>query len=226
MYLAFAFRRRFYRVYINGNPSSSLVPGLKIANHSSWWDGLVLHYINEQIFQADSYAMMGETGLRQFPFFRKLGAFSVNSGSASSLRASLKYAEQLLRDGKNVWIFPQGEEVHLEKRPLQFRQGAAFLLNRTQVPVQPIAFYYTFTHHSRPELFIRMGEPIIIDGRKGEITNKLEEQVEALLDQIKEDLAEERLAGYRVVLGGPFTISEWITALRKTFQKRGDRHGV
>ena len=50
-------------------------------NHSSWWDSLMLFYLTKTVMNVDAVAMMEEEGLRRFPFFRKLGAFSINPAS-------------------------------------------------------------------------------------------------------------------------------------------------
>ena len=48
---------------------------LLIANHSSWWDGLVTFYLNNAVLKTDLYAMMSEQGMKDFPFFNELGLF-------------------------------------------------------------------------------------------------------------------------------------------------------
>ncbi|MGB6408620.1 MAG: 1-acyl-sn-glycerol-3-phosphate acyltransferase, partial [Planococcus donghaensis] len=74
---------------------------------------------------------------------------------------SLQYAESLLKEGKSVVLFPQGDEVHLEKRPLVFQSGVAYLMeNCPEVPIIPISFYYSFGHQQKPDLWIRQHAPV------------------------------------------------------------------
>ena len=51
--------------------------------------------------------MMDEQGLRQYPFFRRIGAFSVNRDKPRDMLASLQYAAGLLQSGCPVWVFPR-----------------------------------------------------------------------------------------------------------------------
>jgi 1-acyl-sn-glycerol-3-phosphate acyltransferase len=81
--------------------------GIYMINHSSWWDALILFYLNKTVMHVDAVAMMGEDGLRRFPFFRKLGAFSIDSSSRRDIKASLLYAKEQLAGGKSVFFFPQ-----------------------------------------------------------------------------------------------------------------------
>ncbi len=113
--------------------------------------------------------MMDEEGLKTYPFFRKLGAFSVDRKNGSQLRQSMKYAENLLKDKHNVWLFPQGEIVHQEQRPLIFESGAGFLINRfDDVAVKPVSIYYSFSQLQKPTASLVFGEAIHIKGKQTE----------------------------------------------------------
>lgn len=156
--------RSFRRVSVSGKLDAGVArerPILYIANHSSWWDGLLLYHLWRRSGEHNHYVMMDEAQLSQYRFFRKLGAYSVDKSSPGASRASLRYTESLLGEGARVWLFPQGDIRHLESRPLELQRGAAHLLRRVpQTAVVPVTFYYTSGLHSKPEASLTVGEPI------------------------------------------------------------------
>lgn len=204
LYNTWLLRTSFHRLYVRGHVVRT--PALYVANHSSWWDGLMAFQLSRFVFQQNSYAMMSEEGLEQYPFFRKLGGFSVNRTQRKEVVKSLDYAISLLRDGKSVWMFPQGEEQHIEKRPLQFFTGAVYVAERANVPIVPLAFYHSFRHHRKPEWFIHIGEPLRICDVSGsnrkEKTAELERICTAQLDDVRRLVITEQLQTFRCWDGG------------------------
>ncbi|KSU89271.1 hypothetical protein A2U94_00400 [Bacillus sp. VT 712] len=113
-----------------------------------------------------------------------------------------------------MWIFPQGKEEHLEKRPLQFSDGPSFIMLKEKgVQAIPIAYYYSFRHDQRPELFIKVGKRIEVNTEtsRSELTHKLEQAVTTELDSIKSKLVSEDLSTFDVFMTGRKTLSEWLT---------------
>jgi len=53
-------------------------PTIAFANHTNWWDGLVLFYLSRCQKGKDFYCMMEEKQMKHYPFFSWLGAFSVD----------------------------------------------------------------------------------------------------------------------------------------------------
>ncbi|WP_461671298.1 lysophospholipid acyltransferase family protein, partial [Mycobacterium tuberculosis] len=103
-------------------------PALFIMNHCSWWDGMLVFLAITRLsgYEREHYVMMDEKQLKKFRFFRRLGAFSVDKSSQRGILQSLRYAEEKLKAGHNVWLFPQGDIRHLEARPLQFQSGTGY----------------------------------------------------------------------------------------------------
>ncbi|NJP38820.1 lysophospholipid acyltransferase family protein [Alkalicoccus luteus] len=159
-YNAWLIKRHFKKVYV----SRSSVPlpdkpSILIVNHSSWWDPLFLFYYNERLWKRNSLAMMDEEGLNRYPFFAKLGAFSIGK-RARSIHTSLQYAEQQLRNGNDIFLFPQGGENPLEE-PFSFFTGAGHLKHAVpEAPVVPVCFYHGFRHHQLPEWSMITGNPV------------------------------------------------------------------
>lgn len=184
-------RRSFDQIYLYSKGNCPTTPAIYIANHSSWWDGLLYFHLCRNVLPEDTYIMMHESGLRHYPYFKKLGAFSINRSNPKDILRSLRYAEQLVQEGKSVWMFPQGEECHLEKRPLGFQPGISYMLEHLpHIQVVPISFYYSFGHKKKPEVYIEIGLPLYHHDLSGHSRNEktagLEQVFTEQLDELKE----------------------------------------
>ncbi|WP_216830481.1 lysophospholipid acyltransferase family protein [Alkalihalobacterium elongatum] len=203
----------------NDSIFNSTKPTLFLLNHSSWWDGLISFHLAKTLFSIDSYAMMEDKGLVAYPFFKRLGAFSIQLQSVKEIVASLRYAEQLLSQNKGVWMFPQGQEEHLEKRPLSFKNGAAYLIEKVPtIQVVPITYYYTFSGQQLPYLYIHVGRNLVFSGKtssRKQLTTMLEAIVTKQLDQQRHDVIHHLTDQYNVLLTGKRTVNELFQALKK-----------
>lgn len=189
-YLKPLLRSSFSNLFGRGIEAPSEKPVIFIANHSSWWDGLIFFYLNKQSWKHDIHMMMHESGLTRYPYFRFLGAFSINRKKPKDIMASLEYTEQLLKDGKSVVLFPQGDEFHQESRPLTFHNGVIYLLERCpDIPIIPISLYYSFRHERKPEVWIDQKKDFyyrdIPGGKRKEKTAFLETFCTEHLDELK-----------------------------------------
>lgn len=161
-------------------------PGLFLSTHSSWWDGLILLMLNESYLRHDVHVLMDEEGLRRFPFFRHLGAFSIKKGKLSDVRASLDYALRLLKDGKSVWMFPQGREYPQEQRPLEIGAGATMLLHSPDIRL--CAIYYTFASHSAPLVYVRFRNHTVVSKTRRLQKEEIARALEQLYDDTRDDV--------------------------------------
>jgi 1-acyl-sn-glycerol-3-phosphate acyltransferase len=161
-------------------------PVIYIANHSNWWDGLLVYdaYLARSTYK--HYIMMDEKQLSQFRFFSRAGAFSIDKSRPSGVVESLQYAAELLRMRQAVWIFPQGDIVHLEKRPLQFFSGVSYLLHQCpDAVVVPVTLYYSFAFKQKPEASLWFGAPVAEawgQMERREMTETLRQVLERQLD--------------------------------------------
>lgn len=132
---------------------------LIVANHTSWWDGLVSLYLTNRLLEADGYALMDARNLRRLRFFARVGAFGVDLDRPEDAAAGLRYAARLLaQPGRVVWVFPQGHEVAVHVRPLGFRPGAAAIARlRRDASVVPMGLRYEFGELELPRLFVSFG---------------------------------------------------------------------
>ncbi|KIL48844.1 hypothetical protein KP77_20550 [Jeotgalibacillus alimentarius] len=219
-YLKWQLKKHFYRVHLKDRQSHTEGSKLYIINHSSWWDGLIVFYLNRYHLKENAYAMMSKEGMEKFSFFSKIGAFPVDPASPKSIIRSLQFADARLNEKQSVWIFPQGREEHLEKRPLSFMNGPAYLLEKTpETEIIPVSCYYTFRHDQRPELFISIGESADKDALNGltreQKSNSLRMLLERNLDQLKSDIVHEKTDTYELFIKGFKTSSEWLEFLKR-----------
>ncbi|MBN8234233.1 lysophospholipid acyltransferase family protein [Halobacillus kuroshimensis] len=186
----------FNRILLNAPESVPKENTMFLINHSAWWDPLFIFYLNDQVIHSDGYGMMHEDGLQKFPFFRSIGAFSINSSNRKHLMESLSYSANLLSKGKTVWIFPQGEEQPLEKRPLEFFSGISYIVQKApHVHVVPVSIYYALEHQRKPNAYITIGEPLPQEGyaklNRKSMTHYFETAATKQLDELRARVIQE-----------------------------------
>lgn len=143
-------RRGLHGVYVRG-AWDTLPPGgvLLAANHHTWWDLYLSWLIGQKLRRPIGGLIQPET-LRQFPFFRLLGAVPT-----TELRSALRR----LGRGELFIVFPEGE-----LRPAgpvgALGPGLAFLAERARVPVYPVAIRAVMRGAERPEVFLALGAPV------------------------------------------------------------------
>jgi len=219
-------RKGFHKVWVSGGMElESGKPTLYMANHISWWDGLLAFELNRSLLRQEVYALMSEEGLRSFRFFRKLGAYSIDRSSPSSIRSSLAYTSELLsRKGTSVWLFPQGDIRHQDARPLRLKPGVGLLLERLpDIQVVPVSFYNTFRLDQKPEAFIRIGPPWATAERRDLSRRRLVEEAEELLtrqaDALRDTVIADEIEGFYPLTAGYSSTS---TRFVRFFRRGGD----
>ena len=176
-------------------------PLILYANHSSWWDALVIFQLGRAC-RLEQFAMMEEKQLREYPLFRRLGAFSVVRESPRAAARSVKYAAGLLRGtDRALWIFPQGETRPNDIRPLKFFSGVAHVIKRAGVAyAAPVALRYEFLDEFKPQAFARIGALQRLNAGENfqpkTVTRQLAETLTAELDQLRADVIRGQLNEY------------------------------
>lgn len=116
---------KFDRIAIDKNKSVLL-----IANHYSFWDGMLLYMVNTRLFKKRMYIMVLEETMHQHWSFRYGGIFSVKKGSRDAIN-SLDYATQLLDDPQNlVLIYPQGRLYSNFVTRVDFEKGVMRVIDK------------------------------------------------------------------------------------------------
>ena len=201
------FRRKFDSIWISNFDSiKTNAPTIFYANHSSWWDGLLAFQISQRL-KADSYVMMEEKQLKKLFLFRKLGAFSVVRETPRQAFESLNYAVDLLKEDprRALWIFPQGEILPNDARPLKFYRGLAKIVVKLEkCSIVPLAFRYEFLGEFKPRIFIKVGErgvfasDVKVDSKV--LTAHFESKMTELLEELKLDVASGKTEDYQKLL--------------------------
>ena len=216
-------RRHFARVRLRQaapKPERNGPPVVLFANHSSWWDGYMAMLLNERVWHLDTYVMIEEAQLARYSFFRWAGGFSVNRQNARSAAASIAYSAELLnqRQGRMLLIFPQGEILANDRRPVSFYTGIGHLARRVRDGrFYPLALRYEFVGEQRPEAFLSVGAPLRFPDDSTapkEITARLAQALTAELDALRDDVIAYRLQSFTTLVSGAQSINRLWDALR------------
>ena len=199
------------------------VPLIFMANHSSWWDGHLVALMNALVFHREGYTMMEDTQLARYQFFRYAGCFSVNRADGRSAAESISYATRcLLAHNRALLIFPQGEILANDARPLVFYNGMARLIKPlARAACVPVAIRLEFIGEAKPDAFVSAGAPVFVDGetRAGkyaiqQTTARLEVALACELDALCEPLRARKFESFQTVLTGRPSINRLWDAVR------------
>lgn len=219
-------KRHFHQIWTKGfeelkelDPSR---PVIFYANHSNWWDGLIGFYLTRDLLKIDGYMMVMAKQLRKYSFFRWIGAFSVERDSPISAYRSLEYVISLLGNTKKqpraLWIFPQGELLANDFRPIKFLRGLDWLIKHLpQVQLVAVAFRYEFLNEQLPEVFLSFNkinkasalsdlEKLNLPKAKSFIL-ELQEDLTRQLDELKKEVVEQKAAYYKPIFKGGMSIN-------------------
>jgi 1-acyl-sn-glycerol-3-phosphate acyltransferase len=161
-----------------------------VSNHVSYMDiPVVLGNIPEQ------FLFLAKEELFKIPMLgthlRTAGHVQVPREDPRSAIRTLQHTAALLHDGRSTLVFPEGGRS--ETGVLQeFKDGAAFLAIRAQIPVVPLAMIgmrnilrmHTLVFHRGP-VTLRIGEPISTEGmtthRRAELTALTRQRIVEML---------------------------------------------
>ena len=169
------------------------IPFIVYSNHSSWWDGLVAFEIFRRA-KLDAFCLMEEKQLKKLFLFQRLGAFSIVRENGREAVKSINYAAELLKEsGRTLLIFPQGEIVSNDARPIKFYNGLSRIIEKIgKVYAIPLAMRYEFLGEFKPQIFVNIGLPELIKIDKNfnakEKTEVFAERLTTNLDKLKSDI--------------------------------------
>lgn len=137
---------------------------------------------------------MEDKQMRQYTFFSKIGAFSINLEDPKASISSLRYAvESMKRESSCLFIYPEGRITPVSERQPDFRKGLAWLYqNLDEIDFIPIAIYSHTLRSSKPELYASIGKSSDHDKSlsKSELTELFEQDLHRIIIQTRE------VAGY------------------------------
>ena len=154
-----------FPVEIQGRENLPDEPVVLCANHSSAWDPvLIVCALHDDV----PLRIMAKQQLFRIPavggFIRYMGAFPVDRGNSDI--GAVKTAIQSLRDGWNLFLFPEGTRV---KQPgqVEAKAGAGMMAIRAGVKLAPVFIGMKKRLFRKTPIII--GEPFepVYTGRKG-----------------------------------------------------------
>jgi 1-acyl-sn-glycerol-3-phosphate acyltransferase len=152
------------------------------SNHLSWIDIPLIPALLKRrvVYMAKEEAFQGKAGW----LVRFFGAFPVRRGEAD--RQSLKAAEDQLKAGRILGIFPEGTRSKIHALG-QAHAGMGMIALRSGAPVLPVAIYGSekWSKKFRPRITIIFGEPMILTPKGKKITREdIDESTEQVMLRI------------------------------------------
>jgi hypothetical protein len=199
-------------------------PVLLLPNHSSWWDGFFVYFLNKQLLNRPLYLMMLENQLKKYPFFSRVGAFSIDPGHPKSVMTSLEYSRTILERPVSpaplLCLFPQGVLRPNWIRPLGFAKGHEWIIKKSkkQLAILTLGIQIEFLDQQLPEVFFQFGKVEHSDLKKSANLELLENSLTNLLDSIQRQI----LAGSKgkSLLKGFSSVNEKWDSFRKTIRQK------
>ena len=213
-YVIWLFKRHFYAIHVLGEipdiPAD--LPLLILPNHSTWWDGFFVYFLNKKIFKRTIYLMMLEEQLSKYRFFSKIGAYSIEPKSPKGISTSLGYTVSLLRQKSIppplICIFPQGSLEPWKTNSLDYKRGLSWILERYTgaVSILPLAIRCEFLYEQNPEVFFLFGENYRLNFKEFLGISWLEKIEETLLKDLEGHIS--RGEGGQILLQGYRSVHE------------------
>ena len=107
---------------------------------------------------------MLEKELIRYPFFNKVGAYSIDPENYESIMESLDYTHTLIQNPENIVVlYPQGRIEPYDKRPVELKKGWLRIIRKSPMPISvlPAAFKIQYTKNRLPDIFCRFGDVFI-----------------------------------------------------------------
>ncbi len=169
-------------------------PVILIANHTSYWDPVVLASISERPVH-----FMAKSELFKIPIFgyvvKRLNAFPVDRKKSD--RAAIRAATTVLNEGKVLGMFPEGTRIRTGELG-EFKMGASLLATKTGAKIIPVALINTRNIFSKGlfrKFQVIIKEPYIIEQNKDkkvtsrrlqEVTQEIKAQIFASMQEFKD----------------------------------------
>ncbi len=190
--------------------SSGALPGgdeplILYANHTSFWDGFVVHALAHAAGR-EGYVVMEEQNLARYRFLTRLGALSLRRGDRASALETLRHCAKVLeRPRATLLLFPQGR-LERAGAPLRFERGLHVLARLSGARAVPVGLRYAFFEHEYPDVLLAPGEPHAVDG--------IDACERALAAQLERLAAVEHPSHLAALLGGRRSVAERWDAVR------------
>ena len=178
------FRRHFHGVRISRASRLNSFGEERLivyANHSSWWDPMLLVLLGEKLMPGRRhYAPMLAGALARYGILKRIGVFGVELDTGRGGAQFLRTGSKILESGGVLWVTPQGRFADPRERPIALKPGLAALAAKLKggCVLLPLAVEYAFWDERLPETLLHFGEPIRVNGQSAD---ELQRELEAAL---------------------------------------------
>lgn len=191
----FLARRTFRRVWLQNDYGAGEAlqdrSTLFIGNHNAWWDALTPLLLNQKLLRQTPRAVMEWEQVDRYPFFRRIGCYSIDRKDPRSALNSLRYGINWLNGGtaRNLWLYPEGKITNPVLPDSPFESGVGWMLPQldSHVDVVPLIQHHHMMHHPKPDLFLWIGTPLSREAPgtgKKEITAALQRHINSLKHEL------------------------------------------
>ncbi|MCH8556200.1 MAG: lysophospholipid acyltransferase family protein [Balneolia bacterium] len=187
VFTKFLAKRTFRKVYLNNGYGRKVKnrSTLYFGNHNAWWDALTPLLLNQYVLKQHPRAVMEWEQVHRYPFFRRIGCFSIDRKDYRSALKSLRYGIEWLNNapGRSLFLYPEGKITNPQLPDSQFETGIGWMASQLEEHVDLVPFiqHSHLMHHSKPELYLQLGSPVDRSGFKAsskkDITASLEAQI-------------------------------------------------
>jgi 1-acyl-sn-glycerol-3-phosphate acyltransferase len=181
-------------------------PVIIASNHLSWIDiPLIPAFLKRKVvYMAKAETFKGKMGW----LVRFFGAFPVKRGEAD--RQSLRAAEEQLKAGRMLGIFPEGTRSKIHTLG-QAHAGMGMIALRSGAPIIPVAIYGTekTLKKFRPRITIIFGEPVVLTPKGKKITREdIDQSTEQVMLRISSMLPPEYRGVYAKLTASETSIKD------------------
>ncbi|MEL6106193.1 MAG: lysophospholipid acyltransferase family protein [Planctomycetota bacterium] len=164
-FLAPFLKRHFHAVAIENShrPEQNIPEDASLvvyANHPSWWDPLIAHFLNRSLFpDRQFYAPIDAEALQQYRVFEKLGFFGVQLDTRSGAAEFLSRSREILSGNDTaLWITPEGRFADVRDHQAELQPGLSHLCSKSETLVAlPVALEYVFWEERLPVCLVALG---------------------------------------------------------------------
>ena len=133
-------------------------------------------FVSNHLGSLDQFPIMTAIGNRPIHFmaastlynlkrgilYRNTGSIFVDREDSDSKKAATEMMTQILINGGNIFIFPEGTRNRSEKYMLEFKKGAVSIAQSTGAPIIPFAVNNNYSIKDR-NLIVRAGNPFYVN---------------------------------------------------------------
>lgn len=203
------FRRHFSGVRLSRASNLASIGEERLivyANHSSWWDPMVLVLLAAKLMpRRDHFAPMDAAALERYGIFKKIGVFGVEMKTARGAVQFLRTGSKIVERGGVLWVTPQGRFADSRERPLGFKPGLAALAAKMDggCTMLPLAIEYVFWDERLPETLLHFGDPVHVNGQSAEeVATLMEAALLKTMEALKDDAMTRNPGAFSLVHSG------------------------